>query len=125
MVECCLGLRTGGVWGGGSVGQGAMHREPLLGVPEQIQGHSNGEEKMTCYDSHGYTEARKKGVKVNEGGVVVVQGAETGLLRRTDRSKFTQAYLNPNLCFSLSLFTWTTTISCGVACLWGHQAHRQ
>lgn len=75
---------------------------------------------MTCYNSHGYTEVRKKGVKVNGGGVVVVQGVETGLWRRTDRSEFTQAYLNPNLCSSPSVLTLHTTMSCGEACLFGH-----
>lgn len=51
-----------------------MHIEPLSGAPEQVRPHSSGEEKMTCHDSFAYTGARKKRVRVNEGGVVV-QGA--------------------------------------------------
>lgn len=64
--------------GGGSVGSDVMHRDSLLDAPEQVRPHTNGEENMTCLDVLGYSEAKKKRVKENEGGVVVY-GAQTGL----------------------------------------------
>lgn len=76
-TECCLGLIAGAV--GGSEGSEVMHRDPLLDVPELVCPHCNGEEKMTSLDFLGYSKARKKRVKVKEGGVVAVHGAQTGL----------------------------------------------
>lgn len=52
----------------------------MLGAPEQLHPHRNGEERMTCHDSRVYTEAGKKRVRVNEGGVV--QGAYIRVHRR-------------------------------------------
>lgn len=56
-----------------------MFRESLLKALEQVHSNSIGEAKMTCHDSLPYTEDKKNRVLVNEGGVVLVQEARTGL----------------------------------------------
>lgn len=78
VVECCL-RQAGALRGGWVYRSEVMHRELLLGAPEQVQPRRNREERMTCRDSFGYAEAREQRVGVNEGGVVVVRGADTGL----------------------------------------------
>lgn len=103
-VECCLGLMAGGVCGESAYRSEVMHRKPLLGVSERVRPYSNGEEKLTCRDLLMYSGARKKRVRVNEGGVVVVQGALAVLWWRTDRSEFIQAYLTPMHTFSLAVY---------------------
>ena len=88
-------------WGWSAYRSEVIHKELLLNAPEQVRPSSNGEEKMTCHDSLVYTKARKKGVRVNEGGVVAVQRGQT------DQSSQRHSQF-------VSVLTFTSTI-CGVA----------
>lgn len=76
-----------------------MHRESLLGAPEQVYLHSNGEERMTCRDSLGYTEARKK-----RGESKLRRGCSCS--RSQERERLIRVHmgiLNPNSCLSHSV----------------------